>query len=93
MSGVTWAVGTLLINVSADPTERGRMRRVTRISPPGTFGTNHRDGPTYHATVVRSLDLEPIVGGHTADIRLGSMSYPLEDWTALKEWLAADVRA
>ncbi len=63
-----WRVGTVLVD------ESGRQRVITRITPAGAAGTRMSDGPTFHARIMR--DGVEVPGGHTADIRLGSMSYP-----------------
>ena len=47
-------------------------RKITRITPPGSAGRSHADGPTYHASVIRE-DGKP---GHTADVWSKSMSNP-----------------
>lgn len=64
----TWKTGDWL--------ERdGKVYEITRITPAGSAGRSHLDGPTYHATIV--VDGKVRRGGHTVDIWAGSLSNPI----------------
>ena len=74
-----WEVGDLLMEVNT-----GVLRRITRISEPGTFGTAHSAGRIYHATVT-DHQRRAIPRGHTAEIWSGSLSYPTANWSKVEE--------
>ena len=55
--------------------DTGRTYEIVRITPAGSAGTSHADGPTFHAAPV-GADGNVIRGGFVADIWSKSMSHP-----------------
>lgn len=65
----TWNVGDYL-------NRDGKRYQITRITPAGSAGTSHADGPKYHAAIVDPETGLARRGGYVADIWSKSMSNP-----------------
>lgn len=77
-SGDTGPMDTRIARIGERYDRDGKTYEVVRLTPAGSAGTSHADGPTVHAKIVRD---DGSLSDFTADIWSGSTTYPASEFT------------